>query len=356
VGRRTLLGVLVLVGAALRLTGVDGFLINPDEAMFLQTANREHLNDVFGTSLFHAHPPASYYIYHAVGLATRDIFWLRMPPFLAGVAMIGLAWWLGREVAGARGGLALAWLVTFSPGLIELSSVCRNYTFAFAFLLAALAGMARFVAGGRWRDYALFVGGFMADRGKLFGWAVAGLMAAHGVMASVETVRLAGRQELPAREDEFNRAIATLESRFQPGDFVLLDEQSALVASFHLPELSAWYWETVPRQYERNGVLYCYIPHTNWYFKPQHLVTAAERAIAEFGLPRTGTLWVLHASWEEQGDLRQRVEKRLPVIHFPETGFVPSVRRGSRPLLLAIRAQEIATIREAFPEWAHRHQ
>jgi len=181
-------------------------------------------------------------------------------------------------------------------------------------------------------------------------------MAAHGVMASVETVRLAGRQELPAREDEFNRAIATLESRFQPGDFVLLDEQSALVASFHLPELSAWYWETVPRQYERNGVLYCYIPHTNWYFKPQHLVAAAERVIAEFGLPRTGTLWVLHAGWEEQGDLRQRIEKRLPVIQFPETGFVPSVRRGSRPLLLAIRAQEIATIREAFPEWAHRHQ
>lgn len=517
-----LLPVLLFVGAAIRLQGIGGFLINPDEAMFLQTANRPTLGDVFGTSLFHAHPPASYYIYHFAGKLSTDIFWMRMLSLAAGVGMMAMAWAVGRAWLGGGGALVLAWMVAFSPGLVELSSVSRNYTFAFLCLLAALLGLVRFLKDGGWKWFALWTLGsaaafsflysiivvvaamngalclygigarktgrwwtgvigaqvpaallflfywkihiqpfgnlraesyntsWMAAQfatgltdflrntrdlfetlateplglvytaialsgivilvrggrwvelaalllpfllalmfvlvGKLpyggtrhtlylfpfcFGlvavalsaaprigkwrWAIGGLLALHAGIATVDAALLRDRQELPVRAAEMDRALAVLERSAGPHDFVLIDEQSALVLSHHLPELSTWYWETEPRVYTRGGLSFVYIPHTRWYFKAPQLVVAFDGAVEAFGLPTDGRVWVLHAGWEEQEKLRSQIEKKLPDLTLPETGFEPGRLPGSWNLLFAIEARDLEAVRGAFPEWEHRH-
>lgn len=516
------LPVVLLVGAAIRLQGIGGFLINPDEAMFLQTANRATLGDVFGTSLYHAHPPASYFVYHFAGKISTDILWMRMLSFAAGVGMIALAWAVGRAWLGDRGALVLAWMVAFSPGLVELSSVSRNYTFAFLCLLASLLGLVRFLREGGWKWFALWtlgsaaafsflysiivvvaamngaaclygigtrkgwrwwamvvgaqipaaalflfywrihivpfgnlraesyntswmaaqfatgLGDFLRNTrdlfetlateplglvytaialagivllvrarrwvelaalvlpfalallfvlaGKLpyggtrhtlylfpfcFGlvaaaacavpmvgrwrWAVCGLLVLHAVIATVDAALLRNRQELPVRSAELQRALAVLDREAGPSDFVLIDEQSALVLSHHLPEVSSWYWETEPRVYTRGDLRFVYIPHTRWFFKAPQLVVAHDRAIEAFSLPSDGRVWVLHAGWEEQEKLRGQIEKRVPSISLPETGFEPGPLPGSWNLLFAINAADIDAVRAAFPEWEHRH-
>jgi hypothetical protein len=87
---------------------------------------------------------------------SRDLLWLRLPSVLSGTALIWVSQRFGRELLGASAGLAMAVLVTFSPALIDLSRVCRNYAPGFPFLVAALWYLVRFLRTGRWRDFAVF--------------------------------------------------------------------------------------------------------------------------------------------------------------------------------------------------------
>jgi hypothetical protein len=87
---------------------------------------------------------------------SRDLLWLRLPSILSGTVLIWVSHRFGRELLGAAAGLAVALLVTFSPALIDLSRVCRNYAPGFPFLVAALWFLVRFLRTGRWRDFAVF--------------------------------------------------------------------------------------------------------------------------------------------------------------------------------------------------------
>ncbi|HXN39358.1 MAG TPA: glycosyltransferase family 39 protein [Solirubrobacteraceae bacterium] len=62
---------------------------------------------------------------------------LRLPSALAGIATVGVAWAIGRELAGRRAALACAALVAFNPLLVWYSQEARAY--ALFVLMAALA-------------------------------------------------------------------------------------------------------------------------------------------------------------------------------------------------------------------------
>ncbi len=153
---RWFLGALICFGAALRLTTLHDFAINPDEAMFVQTAAIPDLKGLWETSLYHAHPPGSYLVYHYMMVISDHVTWLRLPSFLSGLYLIIPAFYLGRRLLGEGGAVMFAVFVCFSPALIELSSVCRNYTMMFAFLLTGLWMFVRYLEQGQRRDLLLF--------------------------------------------------------------------------------------------------------------------------------------------------------------------------------------------------------
>jgi drug/metabolite transporter superfamily protein YnfA len=82
--------------------------------------------------------------------------WLRLPSVLSGTFLIWLAHRFGRALLGPAAGLAMAVLVAFSPGMLELSRVCRNYAPGFVFLLLSIHLLVRHLQTDRWRPLAAF--------------------------------------------------------------------------------------------------------------------------------------------------------------------------------------------------------
>ena len=155
--QRLALAGLLLSGFAMRVAPTAAAGLNPDEAGFVWFSAAESLAEVWRYERTASpHPPGYFFTLHGILQATWSIFWLRLPSVVAGTLLIWLSHRFVRDLCGPAAGLAAAFLVTFSPALVQLSMVCRPYALAFAFQLTALWLLVRFLRDERWRDCALF--------------------------------------------------------------------------------------------------------------------------------------------------------------------------------------------------------
>ena len=72
---------------------------------------------------------------------------LRLPSALAGIALVGVAWGIGRELAGRWTAVVLAAIITFSPLFVWYSQEARAYS-----LFALLAGLSLWTFLRAWRE------------------------------------------------------------------------------------------------------------------------------------------------------------------------------------------------------------
>ncbi len=507
---------LLAVGLWLRLRTLTAFCLNPDEAMLVHTADEPSLEAVLAAARFHAHPPASYLVLHPLLALGREAGLMRLPALLAGLAMIPLAYWAGRPLVGRRGALAAAALVAVSPGLVELSSVVRSYTEAYACVLVAIGALGRYTSGrgggflavytvamvaalsflyatvvvytvlglamgawllatragwSRWLAVAAsqipylaaFLGYFllhmrpfrqMRAESYVEGWMeipfsaapvrfllngadllkvmagdallpltvllvvsgaatlarrrrwillfalavplplayllvagkvlpfggtrhslhffpfVFGLMAvaiAEATRWRGDAARWWGRRaaalvlvvytgvsvgqnltldqhtELGVLRSELTSAMEVLRGEAGPGDIIAVDDQSALVLSWHVPEFAEWEWPGHAVAYPFGRARAHYRPETGWYFKPRRFFDA----VLSVDEGSEGDAWAIHAGWREQRKLRQLLREAFPYEALPETGFAPSQRRGSRPMLFRL---PLETVRRLDPQ------
>lgn len=163
--RDALLALLFLAAAAIpRVLGISELGFHSDEGIFLAIAANPTPSDVWRNNLVGPHPPANVLLLHAMTAISWDPLWLKSVHLVAGVLCAGLAYAFGRQLLNRWAGSAFATLVAFSPALIELSRVVRNYAPGFALLLVAGIALARWhhTRDGRW----------------LYGFAIAQLLAA----------------------------------------------------------------------------------------------------------------------------------------------------------------------------------
>lgn len=149
-----LVAALTLVGFTLRFAHLDEFGYGNDETLFLFSAGHESLGDTFRDLLRHFHPPTNFFVLHFLTKISWDPVVIRLPSVLGGTLAIGCTFLFVRSLFGTLAGLFSAFLVTFSPSLILLSQVCRNYSPSLPFLLLALYFLVRYLR--EWRRGLLY--------------------------------------------------------------------------------------------------------------------------------------------------------------------------------------------------------
>ena len=123
-----IVAMLVILGWALRWADLDKYGLSPDEAIFIYTSSGETVGDVLNNSLLNAHPPANFLTLHLLLKVSWGPVWIRLASLIGGTYLIWITYMFGRQWVGTTGGLLMAMLVTFSPTLILLSRVSRNYS------------------------------------------------------------------------------------------------------------------------------------------------------------------------------------------------------------------------------------
>jgi hypothetical protein len=154
---RITIGLLVVSGFLLRIARTGEYGLNPDEAQLVWIGASTTPSDVWAyETLVSPHPPGIFYLYHYMLQVSWNLVWLRLPAVLGGTVSIWLSYRLARELMGSRAGVAIAWLVAFSPPLMELSRIARNYAAGFAFIVLALYLFVLFLKTERWKYFAAY--------------------------------------------------------------------------------------------------------------------------------------------------------------------------------------------------------
>jgi hypothetical protein len=154
---RIFLGALIVTGFVLRIARIQEYAFSADEAQFVYFSSADTLENVWRFVVkLSPHPPANFAMLHTLLDVSWNPLWLRLPSVLSGTFLIWLAHRFGRTLFGPAAGLAMAVLVAFSPTLLELSRVCRNYTPGFVFLLLSIHLLVRHLQTDRWRPLAAF--------------------------------------------------------------------------------------------------------------------------------------------------------------------------------------------------------
>jgi hypothetical protein len=154
---RIALGALIVTGFVLRIARTQEYGFNLDEAQFVYFGAADSLASVWRFVMsISPHPPANIALLHFLQKVSWNPLWLRLPSVLSGTLLIWLAHRFGRALFGPAAGLAMAVLVTFSPVMIELSRVCRNYAPGFVFLLLSVHLMVRHLQTNRPQPLAAF--------------------------------------------------------------------------------------------------------------------------------------------------------------------------------------------------------
>ena len=219
--------VILVVGAALRLTGVDwdqGQHLHPDERFLTMVATAISAPDSIGEYLDTGASPAnpanvghSFFVYGTFPLfLTKALAAVLGLDSYAQVHLVGrvlsalfdcgtilLTWLLGRLLAGARVGLAAAALIAVSVPSIQHAHFFTVDSFAAFFAAAALYGLLRVARGGPAGDHLLFAVSFgfaLACRVNLV------LLAPLYALAAARVVWLGRR---PARQTLWYVALAT---------------------------------------------------------------------------------------------------------------------------------------------------
>jgi hypothetical protein len=136
---------LTVTGLGLRVAYLDKFWLSNDEAFFVFAAGHESIGDAMRESLQHFHPPTNFVMLHYLLKVSWDPVWIRLGSIVGGTLAIPCTYLLVRSLFGRLAGLVAATLVTFSPNLILLSQVCRNYSPSLPFFLLSLYFLARYV-------------------------------------------------------------------------------------------------------------------------------------------------------------------------------------------------------------------
>jgi hypothetical protein len=154
---RIALGALIVTGFVLRIARIQEYGFNPDEAQFIYFGAADSLATVWSMVVNGSpHPPANFAMLHFLLKVSWNPLWLRLPSVLSGTFLIWVAHRFGRSLFGPAAGIAMAVLVTFSPGTLELSRVCRNYAPGFVFLLLSIHLMVRHLRTDHWRPLGAF--------------------------------------------------------------------------------------------------------------------------------------------------------------------------------------------------------
>jgi hypothetical protein len=138
---------ILLVGAALRMWGLRSFPLDQDELYTVMEGR-----DLFHVALapgIHARPLYFLLQHVMLSLFPATEGWLRLVPFVAGVAGIWAVWVLARRVFGGAAGLVAAVLVAVAPWHLHESGFARYWSVLF--LLSALFQRALWEAYGRER-------------------------------------------------------------------------------------------------------------------------------------------------------------------------------------------------------------
>jgi hypothetical protein len=149
--------VLVVTGFLLRIACTGEYGLNSDEAQLVWIGAASTPWEVWAFERINSpHPPAIFFVFHYMLQLSWDLVWLRLPAVIGGTFSIWISYRLARELMGPWAGLAVAWMVAFSPPLMELSRVARNYAPGYAFILLSLFLFVRFLGSGRWRYFAAY--------------------------------------------------------------------------------------------------------------------------------------------------------------------------------------------------------
>ncbi len=132
IGQRTvwLLGGVLVLAVAVRLYGLASLPVYQDELYTLHDAQDF-------PERFNFPRPVYYALQHVLlGIFPATPFFLRLPPFLFGVAGVWLTWALGRQVFGSTAGLVAALLVALSQWHVYASQFARYWTLVYALAAA----------------------------------------------------------------------------------------------------------------------------------------------------------------------------------------------------------------------------
>ena len=143
------LGILGL-GVLLRLAGLTGWWLNPDEGIYYSILTHEHFSGFWAETATTAHPPLYFLLLRGMASLTTDFLWLRSPALLSGCAAVYVFFLVGRELGGtgSRGwltGLLSALALALSPQAIIQSQVIRPYMLLAVLLAGALYALLRYL-------------------------------------------------------------------------------------------------------------------------------------------------------------------------------------------------------------------
>lgn len=136
---RLALGGLLLLATLLRLYGLGEQPVWCDETYFWLMAQHDGwAATVLQTIVQDVYPPLHFLLLHALGLFTTDLFWVRLPMALAGVAGVGVLWSLLRRHFSPRAALMGGALAAVSPLLIYHGQEMKMYSLLGLLLLLLL--------------------------------------------------------------------------------------------------------------------------------------------------------------------------------------------------------------------------
>jgi 4-amino-4-deoxy-L-arabinose transferase-like glycosyltransferase len=152
------LGVIIVVGATLRLYSLDFQSLWQDEGLQFYVATQNSFSELLHqTRSFH--PPLSFIINHVFLLMGESDFFLRLPSALFGIASLPLLYILGRDLTSSREAVLAVFVLAISPFHIWYSQDARMYSqLLFLSLLSTVLLMQALSRGKvRWWVYYILV-------------------------------------------------------------------------------------------------------------------------------------------------------------------------------------------------------
>jgi hypothetical protein len=139
----------VALALTLRLPGMFGWWVNPDEGIYLAVITQESFRLFLAEAFATAHPPLYFLVLRAMAWIATDLLWLRSLALVSGCAAVWAFVLVGRDLAGdgARGwatGLVAGALLAVSPAAIALSQVVRPYMLLVLLLALTLHFLLRY--------------------------------------------------------------------------------------------------------------------------------------------------------------------------------------------------------------------
>jgi 4-amino-4-deoxy-L-arabinose transferase-like glycosyltransferase len=147
--------IVVAFGIALRVGGVSGYWINPDEGIYYSAATSS-FGDMWVELTSNSHPPLYYFMLWGLGVFTTDFVVFRLISLVCGGLAIWAIYLLGREVGGILTGLVASFIVAISSGAIVMSQIMRPYMFQIAVIALLLYFLVRYQRTKVVKDLALY--------------------------------------------------------------------------------------------------------------------------------------------------------------------------------------------------------